>query len=358
MNRMFRCTSFWSRVLRVLATTCVLTQFGCAKVAYITQAAAGQDDLENRARDIDTMLNSGRVDGKTARLLVHVGRIKLFGERHGLSATPNYTKYVRLERPAAVWVVSASEPFRFRSESWSFPLVGSFTYLGWFKREDADAFADELRREGWDVDVRGAGAYSTGGFFRDPVLSTMIPRGKGALGGLANTILHEMTHATVFIRHQSTLNESVANFVGDRLAEAYLAEAFGLESEERSAYLAAERASDQRGRAMHEAFMALEKLYGSEKSREEKSAEKQALLDALRAKLKFSRPINNATLIQFRTYHSGQAELATLLEACGGDWPRFLGVLKKLEPRAFGHAQDADIGRVFARVASAGCSSP
>src|SRR5262245_44367455 len=121
--------------LRILGRLLVLGLFlalgtGCTSLRYITQASAGQYDLMTRAQDIDMLVREKHVDARTRALLSQVSTMKAFGERHGLKATKNYTEYVRLDRSAAVWVVSASEPLRFRSKSWSFPFVGGFTYLG------------------------------------------------------------------------------------------------------------------------------------------------------------------------------------------------------------------------------------
>ncbi len=330
----------------------------CTTLTYVTQAAIGQDDLNRRARPIDELVRGERVDARLRRLLSQVEQMKRFGEAHGLKATRNYTKYVKVDRPAVVWVVSASQPLAFKSKSWTFPLVGSFTYLGWFKLGEARSFADELRTTGLDVDVRGAGAYSTAGFFEDAVLSSMIPPGKEALGQLANTIMHESAHATFFVRRQSTLNESVANFVGDRLGALYVTETLGPDADETRAYLASERAVEQRGRAMRAAFRALQALYASDKPEAEKLAEKRAIVDALRAEVKYRRPINNATLIQYRTYNSGQDELAALLVTCGGDWPRFVASLKRLETTDFEKDQESDIGSLVAPLVEARCPAP
>ena len=177
---MIRFLTLWAGAALLL-----LTQSGCLAFEYLPQAAAGQRDLIRRARDIDQLVQDGRVDGRMRQLLGQVSIIKSFGERHGLAPTPNYTKYVHVDRPAAVWVTSASAPLAFQSRSWSFPIVGSFTYLGWFHREEADRFAAKLAKEGLDVDVRGAGAYSTAGFFEDPIVSSMIAPGKLATGELA-----------------------------------------------------------------------------------------------------------------------------------------------------------------------------
>ena len=331
------------------------SQTACTSLTYVTQAAVGQNDLSVRARDIDELVRERRVSPRMRELLSEVALIKRYGERHGLTATTNYTKYVRVDRPAVVWVVSASEPLHFRSKTWSFPLVGSFTYLGWFKRDAADRFAQDLRDEGWDVDVRGSAAYSTQGYFEDPVVSTMIPAGKEALGVLANTILHESAHASFFVPNQSTLNESVANFVGDTLGARYVEDTRGTEAPEAVAYVKSEHEYDRRRRELRAAFVTLEALYDSPKSDPEKLAEKQAILTRLQANLHMTRAINNATLIQYRTYNSGQEDLAKLLAACDGDWRRFIGALRTLRAHPNAPPQESDVGKMVTPLIAARC---
>jgi predicted aminopeptidase len=342
--------------VRVLVLAWLLSLTGCTKLGYIRQASAGQYDLVARARSIDELVVGEHVDGKTRRWLSHVAPIKKFGERYGLAATDNYRKYVRLDRPYVVWVTSASDPLQFKSRSWSFPFVGSFTYLGWFDRHDADAFASGVRAEGLDVDVRGSGAYSTAGFFEDAVLSTMMRNGKSGFGEMTNTILHESAHATFFVRDQSTLNESVANFLGDRLAEMYLREALGPTADETTAYLASEQVQEARGRALRAAYRTLEALYASAQPDAVKLAEKSAILARLRADTTFKRPINNATLIQYNTYNSGQEELALLLRECGGSFPRFIATLKTLESKALPKRQEKDVGTIVRPLIAAKCT--
>jgi predicted aminopeptidase len=336
----------------------MLTQAGCLALEYLPQAAAGQNDLRRRALDIDHLVSEGRVDGRMRKLLAQVSRIKAFGERHGLAPTSNYTKYVRVDRSAAVWVVSASAPLGFRSRSWSFPLVGSFTYLGWFKRDEADRFGAKLAREGLDVDVRGAGAYSTAGYFEDPIVSTMIAPGSLGLGELADTVLHEMTHSTIFVKHQSTLNESVAMFVGSGLATVYLEETLGPDAAETRTHAKYEQQGEERGRKMKEAYDALTALYASNEPDSEKLSEKAAIVTHLHDEIHFRRAINNATLIQYRTYHSGLEELGELLSACDHDWPRFIRTVKRLENARFEHAQDSDVAGIIGPLIRAGCGRP
>ena len=344
------------RFLRFLALIpgVVLALSGCASLAYLEQAGAGQDELNRTGRDIDALVREKRVPPRTRRLLGEVRSVKQYGEEHGLTATNNYVKYARLNRTAAVWVLSASEPLRFRSKSWSFPVIGSITYLGWFKQDLANAAAAKLRAEGWDVDVRAAGAYSTLGWFDDPVLSTMIAKGDEALGDLVNTVLHESLHATFYVNGQSVLNESIAGFVGDALTIAYLDERVGPLSPEKKAYVDAEAKGEARAEAMREGYRALEALYASPLPDDAKRAEKERRLTLLRARIGFKRPINNATLGQFKTYDSGQAELAALLRACDGSFPRFLAALAPLRTTRL-DPQQKDVGKMIAPLLQGRC---
>jgi predicted aminopeptidase len=345
------------RAFLVFASWAVLLPalLGCTTLRYLAQAGAGQVDLRLRARDIDQVLKDTRTEPWMQRLLSQVASIKRFGERQGLTPTANYTQFADLQRPHAVWVVSACEPLRFRDKTWDFPIVGSVPYLGWFHAEDAEHFAKGLREDGWDVDVRGADAYSTLGWFNDPVLSTMIGDSREALGDLVNVILHESLHATLYFEGQTDINESLANFVADRLTVVYLDETLGPASPERAAYVAAAANNEARVRRLLEARQALSALYASARPAREKLFEKGRLLSAVQKELGLARPVNNATLSQFKVYNSGVRELSALLEACGGGFPRFIGALRTLQSDVFSGQRQEDFGAVLLPLIQAGC---
>ncbi|WP_437597430.1 aminopeptidase [Sorangium sp. So ce590] len=326
----------------------------CTQIRYIAQAGLGQLSMAWSAESLEDAVGDARRPWRTRALLREVPHIKRFGERHGLTPTGNYRTYVELDRPAAVWVVSACEPLRFRSKTWSFPIVGNVPYVGWFDLKEAKAFAAPLKADGWDVDVRPAGAYSTLGWLEDPVLSTMISSGDEALGELANVVLHESLHATLYVKGQTRLNESLASFVGDELAKVYLDERLGPFSAEKTAYMREQERSEARARALHDAYVHLNRLYASPASDAEKRAEKKAVLARLKEDIGARRPLNNASLVQFRVYNSGTPELQALLSTCGGSWPRFLGALRKLEGHRFSAPQE-NIGRVVEPLIRAGC---
>jgi predicted aminopeptidase len=311
---------------------------GCTSLHYLTQAAAGQEDINRRGIAIDEIVEGKHLDKRTRNLLANVPKIKAFGERNGLAHTKSYSRYVWLPRPAVVWIVTACDPVAFRPKVWKFPIVGSITYTGWFDKEEAKKEGERLAGLGWDVDVRPSPAYSTLGWFDDPILSTMfVVTDEDALGDLADVLLHETLHATFYVPGQSTLNESVASFVGDGLAPRYLDEALGPEASPLAKQRFAESRTrgEARAKRMQVAYFALEKIYADRaKSRAEKLEEKRVILDQLHADLHAKRDITNATLIQYKTYGSGKAELAELLSRCDGDYKRFIHAMERVRPIA------------------------
>lgn len=339
----------------LLAALLLAGSTGCLQVEYVAQAALGQIDLSTRKRGIDSAIGDLGVPPRTRRLLGEVAAIKAFAVKQGLTPTKSYTEFVDVGRPTVVTVVTAAPPLRLSLKTWYFPIVGSVPYLGWFDPTDAEDFAAELRRDGYDVDVRGSVAYSTLGWFGDPVLSSMIPEGDEAMGELVNTVVHESVHATVYVNGQTPLNESVASFVADRLTGPYLDERLGPGSRERAAYDKGRARRDKRALALHEAYKRVERLYASPLSREQKLAEKAKLLAQIRREIGFKRPINNATLAQSRAYNSGQAELDELLKACGGSYPRMLMAIKVLGEKAFTEQHQRDLGKVILPLAKGGC---
>ena len=322
------------RILLLLAAafslaSCSTPRGGGIGPGYFVQAALGQLRISSRARPIAQVLHDGRVNGATQRALESVARIKAFGESEGLRATRNYEEFSDLGRPAAVWVVSACEPLRFEVQRWGFPVVGSFSYLGWFDREDGERFRGRLEAAGYDSDLRPAQAYSTLGWFRDPLLSTMIPEERD-LGDLIEVVLHESVHATIHLQGQSTFNESLAQFLGEKLAIRFL-ESGGSGS---AALLASYRESiareKARGARLRAAYRELEALYGSSRPEGEKLAEKGRILAALRRELGWpeGRTLNNATLAQFSTYESSPEGFESLWKACGGSASRLLAAVR------------------------------
>ena len=331
----------------------------CLPVHYSLQAGAGQLELWTQARSLEEVLESGGVSPRIRRLLSEVPEVKRFGEQHGLRPTSSYRKFVNLHRPAVVWAVSACPELSLQAHIWRFPIAGSVPYLGWFDQRAAEEFGAGLREEGFDVEVRPVPAYSTLGWFDDPVLSSMLSPGNEGLAYLVETVLHESVHATVYVAGQSSFNEGLASFAGSRLARAYLAAQYGpravewLEERRTRGATRAKSWSEQ----LHSAALELDALYKDPaKTNEEKRARKKDVLAALAKSLGARRPITNATLAQHLAYRAGAGPggFERVLAGCNQEWVCFFAALSKVQPGDFARPQQEQFDEVLARLSPRG----
>jgi predicted aminopeptidase len=250
-------------------------------------------------------------------LLAEIPAIKQYGRSYGLIIKGNYSTYAALGRPAAVWFVGAADPVAFKPLRWCFPIVGCFAGLGWFDEDDGVAHKLELDERGYDTIIRPASAYSTGGWFPDPVLSTMLGGGDDALPGLANVILHESVHATVLVPDEPFFNESFASYVADALTDHWISVRFGPGSPEDLAWTLGQAVRLPRTARLLDAYEQLKKLYEGPLPRDKKLAEKARIIDDLVADLHLRRRPNNASLTETRVYNGGAAPIADAHRACG-----------------------------------------
>lgn len=322
---------------------------GCSTLSYLLQAGKGQLEMVNRARPIDEVIQDSRTPPQVAKALAEISKIKKYGESMGLKATSNYVDYVDLKRPYAVWVVSASPKLKFETRHWWFPIVGSVPYMGWFTLEGAQKFAETLKAQDLDVDIRGASAYSTLGWFRDPILSTMLSRHSGAIGDLVDVVLHESVHASFYIKGQSTFNENIASFIAEKLTVKYL------HGDELNEYVEGQQYAEKISKSFHAAYEKLSAIYDSSASTEEKLAHKAEIMQSLQKEFQIKREINNATLLQYRTYDAGALELEKLYQACGGDFERFWKKIQTIKKESFKKDQEEELISVLFPLISSGC---
>ena len=215
-----------------------------------------------------------------------------------------------------------------------------------------------LERDGYDVYLRGVRAYSTGGWFRDPVLSTMLPyRSDHGTWYLINVLFHELTHANVLVNDQSTFNESVASFVGDMMAREYLRDRFGAQSEELKAFEEELEEDEIRGAMLTAAYKELEALYASNESKAAKLASKRKIMARVETELGLRSTPNNAMMAGFRTYNEGVKEFEQLYAHCGRDWTRFLKAVRQIDEDSFPEEQLDDIGPIIAKRLKKPCKA-
>ena len=308
---------------------------GCGVMPrYLAQGAHGQLYLLGHARPIKDVIADDEVDVRTRYLLSEIPAIKAYGAAHGLDTRRNYNTYVELPRPAAVWFVGAADPVAFEPRKWCFPIVGCFAGLGWFDEDDALEHRRQLEAQGLDAIARPADAYSTGGWFPDPVLSSMLSDDEGALPDLANVILHESVHATVLVPDEPFFNESFAEYVADRMTDEWVTERFGAGSPEEVAWLLSQALYKTRIARLAAAHRALETVYEGKTSRAAKLAAKKTIIDRLVEQLRLVRRPNNASLIELKVYQGGGGAHARAHRACG-DLRRLIDAARALRRKNF-----------------------
>lgn len=320
---------------------------GCTTTHFLGQAARGQWRIQRSAIPIDQVLQQHSLPENTRYLLERIPEIKAYAANHGLQVTGNYEHYVVVEGEAVIWVVTASPALSLDPKTWSFPVAGSFNYLGWYRKKAADKHAERLRRKGLDVDVRGANAYSTLGHFRDPVFSTMLDEGAMGEASLANTLFHESVHTTIYVKGQSFFNESIAQFIANELTIEYLSDTFGADSSQMQVYRQYNQNMDIYAQQFNKAYKQLESLYASELSKKIKLTQKEIILKQLQESLQLTYTPNNASLIGYRTYRSGHKDFEQLFEASGQNWATFLESLAAIQPSDFESPHQKQFARLL-----------
>lgn len=345
------------RALGLLFALLLSTLFsGCTTLRFVAQAAGGQWELISAARPIPEVIADPTTPELTRQQLSQIEDVRRYAWGNGLRVDANYKKYVQLDREYPVWFVNASAPLAFRAKTFSFPIVGSFPGLAWFDKADAEEFRDQLRAQGWDVNMRGVSAFSTGGYFDDPIVWSMLSTSPGAMASLVNTVLHESLHATVLIRDEQYYNESLASFVADTMTGEYLEARSGERMpRELAAYLRGKDYGQKRAQQLNAVYQELDAVYTSKLPDAQKAERKQQIIDRLVTELRLRERPNNATLIGYRLYQVGGDNFSALYAECGRNWRRFLSAVSRISAADFGEEQRADIGPVVDRVRARGC---
>lgn len=192
---------------------------GCGSVLYVARGGLAEARILWRREPIVAVLARSDLAPELRERLELVLAVRRFADRAvGLRVGDSFETYADVDGEAVVWVVSAARRDRLEAHTWWFPIVGRVPYKGFFEREQAEAAARALEADGLDVEVRPASAFSTLGWFADPLLSTTARADPVAL---AETVLHELFHSTLYVAGEVPFNESAATFVGDRGAIAF-----------------------------------------------------------------------------------------------------------------------------------------
>jgi len=302
----------------------------------------------NRAVPLEQLSLESAENEKFVRLVTDIRSFA--ADELGLAMSKNYTTYVVLDRDYLAAVVSASARDSFKRYEWYFPVVGSMPYKGFFDIEEAKKELIKLEKKNLDVWIRAVDAFSTLGWFKDPLYSYMRNYSPGRL---ANLIIHELVHATVFIKGQVQFNEELAEFIGSEGAKLYVESRYGADSGEYKEIFTNNNEYENFLKFIQGLIAELDAIYSSDISKEDKLLKKEKVINAAQERFEaeyekyfssdnyrgFSKlHINNAYLELFRLYHDKDNFYEDLYKRAGQNLPAFISaaktITKKGDPRA------------------------
>lgn len=306
---------------------------GCKTLHFYAQGIQGQAEITLKARSNSRLLRDPTTPEPLKQKLLLAREITAFASSHlALPGHASYHRYADLGRRHVVFVIHAAPEFSLEPKSWRYPIVGELDYRGYFKEEDAKAMFLQLQQQGYDVHMGGTNAYSTLGFFHDPLLNTFIDYRDI---NLAELIFHELTHRRHFRKGETVFNESLANAVAEEGVRLWL------ESKGRNAELAdyEERLVRRRDfyREIDRTRETLEALYASDMPEVEMRKRKQEILRNLKARARSLQQrwgtkslaawlrldLTNAHLNAIAAYHEEVPRFQKILREEGGDFEKF-----------------------------------
>ena len=315
---------------------------GCGKLLYLSKLGWHQSYITFHSVPIQEVLKDESIAGDAKEKIRFIQEVKRFGEEKlDLRKTKSYSKYFEAKGPV-LHIITASEKDCLRLYHWDFPITGRVTYKSFFTKEDVLKEKQFLEAKGYDTFVQEAGAYSTLGWLKDPIFSSMLQWDEATL---ANLILHEMTHGTIYFKGQTDLNEQVATFVGNRGAIDFLAEKYGKESEELLEAIHSQEDDLLLSRWIDQACQQLSCFYAREISREEKLKGREEVFRGLKEDFKEKRAsfktesyksfekegLNNAVLLAYHRYFHRLENLQALYEYWGKDLRKVIQFFRQIQ---------------------------
>ncbi len=319
---------------KLLVVVLSLLLAGCASLGYYAQAVGGHLKVMSAARPIKELLQNPATDPALKKKLENAHAAREFASRDlALPDNNSYRTYADLGRPFAVWNVFAAPEFSVEPKKWCMVVVGCVSYRGYYDRDEAERYADELRRSGLDAYVGGVPAYSTLGYFSDPLLNTFLRFGDTEA---ARTIFHELAHQLLFVEGDTVFNESFAATVEKEGLRRWFARN-GM-PEQQQAFTAQQQRREQFAQLVGEYRSKLRALYAAQRPAEEMRRAKAEIIADMRqayAAMKnawggdarydkwFEQDLNNAKIASLGLYTQLVPAFDAMLENEGRDLPRF-----------------------------------
>ncbi len=228
---------------------------------YACRQAKGQLKIIFNTRTVTEVLADKTFPDSLKNRIKLIEEIKRFAvDSLGLNASDNYTTFYDQHKKPILWVITACEPFELKARNWNFPILGTFSYKGHFEKEIADSELNELKKQGFDTQLNEVSAWSTLGYLKDPILSSMLEKSEGRLAAL---IIHELTHGTLFVKNNLEFNENLADFVGDYGAIRFLESKYGKNSKALERYNFSKKYNDAYSQHLLRGAKKLDSLYKS-----------------------------------------------------------------------------------------------
>lgn len=298
----------------------LLISLGSCQINYLTQAAVGHLRIMNSRKSIEKILKKNNIPEEKAdklRLVLEIHRFAI--EELGLPENKSYTVYSELKEDYPGWNVFCAPKYSMMPKTWCYPIAGCVVYHGYFKKEKALEFAEDLKKEDLDVYISPFTAYSTLGWFKDPILSTHLNYDSIQLAGL---IIHEMAHQRFYKSSNSQISESFAVTI-ERAGVLHW-----LESLDRKDQMEQAQVRWQKEDYFHDRMLVtrnrLDSLYQSTSDTSLLRSQKDSILAKLEKDLfDGRRKLNNAWFIPISTYHALVPQFQDLLKSVNGDFHEF-----------------------------------
>lgn len=327
----------FKKLFALISAVCSLA--ACETISYYGQAVAGQFYILSHRKQIESLIASDNTDPLLKDKLSGLLDIRAFAESDlGLPVRDSFSTYVDIKRPYVVWNVFATPEFSMNPVRWCYPIAGCVSYRGYFNEASARRFASQLEKQGYDVYVGGVAAYSTLGWFSDPLLNTVMGREDYQLASL---VFHEMAHQLVYVPGDTEFNESFATAVEQEGLRRWMSRE-GWPEEEREQILHSVGTDMKRREEFVElvqgSVKTLKALYASGMPQQEMRKEKRRIIDSLREDYEsfkeqwggyegydpwFRKNLNNAQLNTVATYFQWVPAFTSMLEEEGGDLRSF-----------------------------------
>ncbi|UVK47582.1 aminopeptidase [Mesorhizobium sp. AR07] len=315
---------------------------GCTSISYYAQSMEGHVQIMAARENVGKLIHDPSTPEALRARLTSANAIRRFAtDELALPDNSSYRSYVDIRRDDVTWAVFAAPQFSLTPRTWCFPVFGCVPYRGYFSRKSATETAAELHGQGLDVYVTGITAYSTLGWFSDPLLSTMLRQDDTYLASL---IFHELAHQKIYVNGDSAFNEAFAVAVETSGVRKWL-RATGNRAGLRRYELDRRRKADFLG-LVSKTRDELRQVYESSGNAEQMAAAKAAAIDRLRTRYRqmrdkrwvgyrgydawFGSQINNAKLAATAVYGEQVPAFLRLFDLCSGDYPRFYASVRRI----------------------------